>query len=178
MEILIILILLITLLSIWTISTQRKLTALDENVNNAMNQIGIQLSSRFDALTNLLDLTEPYAAYESRSLRGSLRSHQRVISAKSTPDKVLLQESVIFEVLEHITAIAEQYPELKTDKNYTRYMDAIDCYGKMICTASLIYNDSVAKFNRTFRLFPTNLIAGLLGFTKRDYLESPENENP
>ena len=40
---------------IWGIGVQRRLVAMDENVNNAMSQIGVQLSSRFDALTALLD---------------------------------------------------------------------------------------------------------------------------
>ncbi|MDW8802726.1 hypothetical protein P8V03_16390 [Clostridium sp. A1-XYC3] len=46
---------------LWTISTQRKLVVLDENISNAMSQIGVQLSSRFDALTALLDLIKGYA---------------------------------------------------------------------------------------------------------------------
>ncbi len=53
---------------IWIISTQRKLVILDENISNAMNQIGVQLSGRFDALTALLDITKGYAAQESEEL--------------------------------------------------------------------------------------------------------------
>lgn len=47
----IILAILVVLLVLWAISTQRRLTVMDENINNAMAQIGVQLSSRFDALT-------------------------------------------------------------------------------------------------------------------------------
>ena len=53
---------------LWIISTQRKLVVLDENISNAMSQIGVQLSSRFDALTALLDLTKGYAKHESDTL--------------------------------------------------------------------------------------------------------------
>ena len=53
----IILIAVIAVLVIWIISEQRKLVVMDENINNALSQIGVQLSSRWDALTALLDLT-------------------------------------------------------------------------------------------------------------------------
>ncbi len=51
---------------LWIISTQRKLVVLDENVNNDMSQIGVQLSSRFDALTALLDLQKAMPSTKAR----------------------------------------------------------------------------------------------------------------
>ena len=55
MEIVIILVVVLVLLVLWVMNIQRSLVAMDENINNAMSQIGVQLSSRFDALTALLD---------------------------------------------------------------------------------------------------------------------------
>ena len=63
----IVIVLVLVLLAGWIISTQRRLVVMDENVNNAMSQIGVQLSSRFDALTALLDLAKGYAAHESQT---------------------------------------------------------------------------------------------------------------
>lgn len=73
MKILIIIFLVMVLLTIWIISTQRKLTIMDENVSNAMSQIGIQLSSRVDALTALLDLIRDYGDQEIQILYDRLR---------------------------------------------------------------------------------------------------------
>jgi LemA protein len=70
----IIIISIIAVIVLWAISTQRKLVVLDENISNAMSQIGVQLSSRFDALSALLDLTKGYAKHEMRcSLRICLK---------------------------------------------------------------------------------------------------------
>ena len=55
----IIIVAIIAILILWAISVQRKLVVMDENINNAMSQIGVQLSSRFDALTALLDAETP-----------------------------------------------------------------------------------------------------------------------
>lgn len=176
MIILIILVLVVILLVSWIMSTQRRLVVMDENINNAMSQIGVQLSSRFDALTALLDLAKGYAAHESETLIETIKSRRSVITAKSTPDDVLKQEGVISEALGRIAMVAERYPELKADKGYAKCMDAVDSYEKMVRTSRLIYNDSVTKLNREIRMFPTSLVAGMLGFHQRDYLETPEDK--
>ena len=167
----IIVVLLIVLLAIWVISTHRKLVDMDENINNAMNQMGVQLSSRFDALTVLVDLAKGYAAHESQMLVETIKSGRSMITAKSKPNDVLVQEEIISETLGRIAMITEKYPELKADKNYTKCMDAVDSYEKMVRTSCLIYNDSATKFNRSVRMIPTSFIAGILGFKQREYLE-------
>lgn len=166
----------VVLLVVWVVSVQRKLVVMDENVNNAMNQIGVQLSSRFDALTALLDLTRGYAANESQTLIETVKSRRSVITAKSTPEDVLKQKNVISEALDRISMITEQYPELKANERYVQYMNAVDSYEKMIRTGGLIYNDSVTKLNRELRMFPTSLLGCLLGFRQRDYLKAAENK--
>ena len=156
---------------LWIISTQRKLVVLDENISNAMSQIGVQLSSRFDALTALLDLTKGYAKHESETLIETIKSRRSVITAKSTPDDVLRQEGIIAEALGRIAMVSEQYPELKADQTYIKTMDAVQTFENMVRTSRLIYNDSVTKLNREIRMFPVSMIAGMLGFRQRDYLE-------
>ena len=166
----------LVLLVFWGINTQRALVSMDENVNNAMSQIGVQLSSRFDALTALLDLTKGYAAHESQTLIETIKSRRSVITAASTPDDVRKQEGVISEALGRISMVAERYPELKANANYTKCMNGVDSYENMVRTSRLIYNDSVTKFNREIRMFPTSLLAGAMGFFPRAYLEADERK--
>ncbi len=158
-------------IALWVISTQRKLVVLDENISNAMSQIGVQLSGRFDALTALLDLAKGYARHESETLIEIIKSRRSVITAKSTPNDVLRQEGVISEALGRIAMVTEQYPELKANQNYTKTMDAVETFENMVRTSRLIYNDSVTKLNREIRMFPVSAIAGMLGFRQREYLE-------
>ena len=164
-------------LTLWAISCQRRLAVMDENVNNAMAQIGVQLSSRFDALTALLDLTKRYAVHESQTLIETIRAHRGVITATSTPDDVLKQEGVISEALNRVSAMVKEHPELKANENYAKCMNAVDSYGKMAHTSRLIYNDSVTRLNRELRMFPISLLAGVFGFRQRDYLEAAENDH-
>jgi len=161
----------IAIIILWVISTQRKLVVLDENITNAMSQIGVQLSSRFDALTALLDLTKGYAKHESETMIETIKSRRSVITAKSTPNDVMQQENIISEALGRIAMVTEQYPDLKANETYIQTMNAVEAFENMVRTSRLIYNDSVTKLNREIRMFPVLLIAGMLGFRQRDYLE-------
>lgn len=159
---------------LWTISTQRKLVVLDENISNAMSQIGVQLSSRFDALMVLIDLTKDYDRHERERLIAVVKSRRSLITAKSKPDDVLCQEKIITEVLDRIAIVTEKHPELKTNETYIKTMDAIETFGNMLRTSRLIYNDCVTKLNREIRMFPVSMIAALLRFRQREYLVEQE----
>ena len=159
----------------WFISTQRALAMLDENINNAMSQIGVQLSSRWDALSALLDLTKGYAEHEYKTLLQTVRA-RRSITADSSAEDAAAQENMLVQAMGRIMAVAEQYPALKADASYQKTMDSVNQYEVMVRQSRLIYNDSVTKLNRQLRMFPTSMVAGLLGFVKRDYLEAQEGK--
>ena len=159
------------MIALWLVSTQRRLVLLDENINNAMNQIGVQISGRFDALIALLDLTKGFAGHESEILIKNIKSKRGIITAKSSPDDVVKQEGIILEALGRISMVSEQYPELKANHNYIKMMDAVKTFENMVRTSRLIYNHSVTKLNRDIRMFPVSMVAGILGFSQRDYLE-------
>ena len=163
------------ILVFWIISAQRSFVVLDENINNAMSQIGVQLSSRWDALTSLLDLTKGYAEHEYKTITESIKE-RRSITKDSSPDEVSKQENIISEAMGKIMAVAESYPELKADGTYIKTMDAVNQYENMVRTSRLIYNDSVTKLNRAIRMFPASMIASVLGFSKRDYLDAADEK--
>ena len=170
-----IIVLLVLFVVLWFVSTQRKLATMDENINNAMSQIGVQLSSRWDALTALLDLTKGYAKHEYDTLADVTKS-RRTITAESTPNDVAAQENMITDALGKIMAVAENYPDLKANQNYIKTMDSVNQYENQVRQSRLIYNDSVTKLNREIRMFPTSMVAGMLGFSKRAYLEAEQDK--
>ncbi len=169
----IILALILILLAVWLVSTKRRLSSMKENVGNAMNQFGVQLSSYFDALCALCALARLYAPREAQALTEAIRTHRNAITACSTPKDVLQQHSVISDACMYMRALAEQYPDITADADYQKRVDAIICYARMIRTSALIYNDSAAKLNRELHTFPTLLIGGLLGYHPHEYLHLP-----
>ncbi len=142
----------LVIIILWFISAQRKLVAMDENINNAMGQIGVQLSSRWDALTALLDLTKGYADHEYKTISDTIKMRTS-INSNSSAAEVNKQENMLTEAMGKIMAVAESYPELKANENYIKTMDSVNEYEKMVRQSRLIYNDSVTKLNRTIRMF-------------------------
>lgn len=175
MNIVLVLIVLIILLFFWIIGTQRQLVVLDENINNAMSQIGVQVTSRFDALTSLLDLVKGYNEHEYKTLMAVI-SQRGSINGQSKSTDVESEQNLISNVVSRILAVAESYPELKSNTNYQNLMNNLNEYEDKVRKARLIYNDTVTKLNRIIRMFPTNLIAPVLGIAQRDYLKAEESK--
>ena len=170
MEIGIIVALLAILLAVWLISVQRRLVVLDENIKNAMSQIGVQLSFWYDATLALLELAEAYdTAMGEKADR--LRAERGMVTAESDPAQAVGQEQLLSEIRQVLQAIAEQYPKVQEEPGYRKYLNAAESYEKMLHTSGLIYNDTVSKYNGTIRLFPVNVAARLLHFHKNAYLE-------
>ena len=174
MKSLVIVILLLILLMIWILMTKKKLVVMDENVNLAMGQLGVQVSSQFDAAMLLVDLVESYTEKDGSRLKKMIQTEYRILTARSMPSDVLKQERVIQKVMDKISDISGKYPELKEDRGYAKCLYAVESYNKMVRTSRLIYNDIVTKYNQAIRMVPTCLVAGILGFHKREYLESGE----
>ena len=89
-----IIIAIIALVVVWFIGVQRMLVSLDENVNNAMSQIGVNLTSRFDALTGLLDLVKGYNEHEYKTLSDVIKMRTTINGHSSAAD-VDAQENMI-----------------------------------------------------------------------------------
>lgn len=158
-------------LTLWTFSARRRLAALDENSGNALCQLGVQLSARFDALMALLELAKGYAADMAGNFSQSITAKRSPITAKSSPEDVIRQELVIAYALVCIGAITEKYPAFTADPAYTKAMDAVQTFEGMVRTSRLLYNDSVTKLNREIRLFPVSMVALICGQPQREYLE-------
>jgi len=171
----IVLIAIIVIVVLWFISVQRKLVVMDENINNSMSQIGVQLSSRWDALTALLDLTKGYAEHEYKTISDTIKMRTS-INSKSSAKDVNEQENILTEAMGKIMAVAESYPELKANENYIKTMDSVNAYEEMVRKSRLVYNDSVTKLNRTIRMFPISIAASLLNIHGRDYLEADDKK--
>ena len=174
--IVLVLIVLLVLAVAWFIGVQRMLVSLDENVNNAMSQIGVNLTSRFDALTGLLDLVKGYNEHEYKTLSDVIKMRSS-IGSHSKASEVDAQENIITEAMGKIMAVAEAYPDLKSNTNYQNLMNSLNDYEAKVRQSRLVYNDTVTKLNRTIRMFPISLVAPMCGVFARDYLKAEESKS-
>lgn len=166
----IVVIAILVLVVLWVISTQRSLVGLDEFCKNALSQIGVQQASRWDALTALAELTKGYSEHEYNTLKDVI-AMRKPVNGNSTAAEVQAQEQALNNLARQIDVVVERYPDLKANENYLKTMDSVNVYENQVRQSRMVYNDSVTKYNRQIRVIPTNLIAGMLGFVTRDYLD-------
>ena len=157
-------------LVLWGISMQNKLVQSDELCNNALKQINVQQISRYDALKALIKLNREYASYESETLEKVIAQRRITSSANPTVADINANEQALQEVSAKLIAVAEQYPDLKANQNYQQTMADIKQYEENVRLSRMTFNDTVTKFNNMVRMFPGSLVAGILGFGKREYL--------
>jgi LemA protein len=167
---LIIVIAIVAILVLWVISVQNRLVKSDELCNNALKQINVQQVSRYDALQALVKLTREYASYEADTLQKVIDARKITSSPAPTAAEINANEQALKEISAKLIAVAEAYPDLKANQNYQQTMQSIQSYEENVRLARMTFNDTVTRFNQQVRVFPASLIAGMLGFSKRDYL--------
>lgn len=102
------------------------------------------------------------------------------MGAQSPQDKAAA-ENMLSGTLKSLFAVSEAYPELKANENFLKLQDELSDTENKIQAARRFYNGNVRDFNTKLQVFPTNIIAGMLGFKARDFfgLDNPEErKNP
>ena len=157
-------------LVLWGISMQNKLVQSDELCNNALKQINVQQVSRYDAIKALVKLTREYASYESETLEKVIAQRKITSAANPTISEINENEAALQQMSARLIAVAEQYPDLKANQNYQQVMNDIKQYEENVRLSRMTFNDTVTKYNNEVRMFPGSIVAGILGFAKREYL--------
>ena len=166
----IIIIAVVVLLVLWVISIQNKLVKSDELCKNALKQINVQQVTRYDAIKALVKLTREYASYESETLQKVIEARRITTSAAPTVAEINANEAALNSALSRLIAVAEQYPELKANTSYQETMQSIKGYEENVRLSRMTFNDTVTRYNNEVRVFPSSLVASLLGFPQREYL--------
>lgn len=155
--------------------TYNKLATLDENVTSSWAQVENQLKRRADLIPNLVNTVKGYASQEKDVLLGVTEARSKFADA-STPQQFAQANQGLTTALTKLYAVAENYPELKSNENFRDLQVALEGTENRISTERMRYNDSVKAYNTTIRRFPTNMVAGIFRFEKRQYFEINEED--
>ena len=172
--VLVVALLVVVAVILWFVSTQRELVNLDEKCSNALSQIQVQLNSRWDALLALAKAATSYAQHEAETLAATIAA-RRGVEIRTAAD-VNEQQDAFSEVLSRLMAVNESYPELKASGLYEKTMSSINSYEENVRMARMIYNDTITRFNRYVRQWPSSIVASQLHFGEREYLTMDDKQ--
>ena len=155
---------------------QRKLVSKDEAVQNALSQISVQQSSRWDALSAMVELVKSYNEHEYNTLKEVIAMRKNITRSSSAAE-VDAQEAGISAALKQINIVAEQYPQLKADAMFGKAMDSVNTYENQVRMSRMVYNDAVTIYNRIIRQIPDSIVASILHFETKDYLQDEPSKS-
>lgn len=158
--------------AVYIVKKQREFVHLDELCHNAMSQISVQLNSRWDAVQNLAKMAAQYTRYESETILETIR--QRRLGSVSTAEQVNEQQGALSQVMGKLIAVGEAYPQLKADTVFKETMEGIREFEDKVRMSRMVYNDTATKMNRMVRQWPDSMVASLLNFSEREYLQIDE----
>lgn len=140
---------------------------LEEQIKESKSSINIQEKRREDLIYNLVDTVESYNKYEQDTMT-------KIVEARTKANKGNVKEAEIL-----INAVAEQYPELKSNENYRTLMTELAVTENIIAEHRNNYNIQVKQYNKHIKAFPNSMILNMMGYEKLNntYLEYEASED-
>ncbi|MCP4261412.1 MAG: LemA family protein [Planctomycetes bacterium] len=158
------------LLFLFAIGIYNALVRLRNQVENAWSQIDVQLKRRHDLIPNLVETAKGYMKHERDTFEAITNARSKAMGANNVND-ASKAEGALGEALSKFMLVVENYPDLKANQNFLSLQEELTSTENKISFARQSYNDQVLFFNNKIQMFPSNIVAGMFKFVKRDFFE-------
>lgn len=167
------------LLAVWFIFVYNGLITSRNRVEEAWSDIEVQMKRRYDLIPNLVETVKAYARHEDNVFTKVTEARAAAMGAKTMKEHAQA-ENALSQTLKSLFAVSENYPQLRASDNFLDLQKNLTDAEDKIQAARRFYNGMTRDFNTKLQVFPSNLVAGPFGFTKRDFYDAPEvvNETP
>ncbi len=163
------------LLVLYLIGTYNGLITLKTRIQEALSGIDVQLKRRADLIPNLVETVKGYAKHEKSVFENVTKARSSLLSAGTLQEKAEAN-NMLTGALKSLFAVAESYPDLKASSNFQDLQRQLEDTEDKVAYSRQFYNSNVLEYNTKILLFPSNIIAGMFGFTKSDFFAATEEE--
>jgi LemA protein len=172
---LIILLVVIAFIILFVVGMYNSLIRLRNQVDNAWSQIDVQLKRRHDLIPNLVETAKGYMHHERGTFEAITEARAKAMGAHTVAEAGKA-EGALGEALSKFMLVVENYPDLKANQNFLALQEELTSTENKIAFSRQGYNDQVLFFNNKIQMFPSNIMAGMFNFTKRDFFEIEKPE--
>lgn len=146
-------------------------------VEETWAQIDVQLKRRFDLIPNLIETVKGYAAHEKETLAKVVEARNMMTQAPADGRGEQMEaDNMLTGALKSVFALAESYPDLKANTSFIELQHELATTENKVAYSRQLYNTTVMTYNTKIESVPSNIVAKMGGFTKRDMLATPEEE--
>ena len=172
MELPIVILAVLALLVVFLIATYNRLVTLRQRVKEAWSDIDVQLRRRHELIPNLVETVKGYAGHERQTLESVTQARTAAVQTTgASPEQRAQAENILTGALRQLFALAEAYPQLRAVESFNQLQEELTGTQDKIAFAQRFYNGNVRDYNTSLMTFPTNLLAGMFGFTAEQYFE-------
>jgi len=171
-----IILIVLALLVFWGIAIYNKFVRLSTQTDEAWADVDVQLKRRYDLIPNLLETVKGYAAHEE-GVFVKVTEMRNIAMGAQTPAEHAQADNMLTGALKSLFAVSENYPDLKANENFIKLQEELADTENKIQAARRFFNVNVRDFNIAVETVPSNIIANMFKFKKRDFFdleESPE----
>ena len=161
--------------ALYTGFTYNRFVTLKNRIENSWSQIDVQLKRRADLIPNLVKSVKGYMKHEKGVLSEVTQARAALMGAKSTKQKAEAS-NMMSDALKSLFAVAEAYPDLKANENFMMLQEELAGTESKIAYARQFYNDTVLSNNNMIERFPSNILASMFSFKKKEFFEATASE--
>lgn len=165
----------IVVLVFFVVGIYNNLVTARNKVKNAFAQIDTQLQRRFDLIPNLVETVKGYAAHEKGVLENVAAARSGYMNATTAGEKIAA-DNQLTSTLKTLFAVAENYPELKANENFSKLQDDLRGTEDKVAFSRQFYNDAVTMYNNKIAVFPNNIVAGVFKFEEEELYKVESDE--
>jgi LemA protein len=151
------------------------LVKLRNTSEQAWSDVDVQLKRRYDLVPNLVETVKGYASHEKETFEKVVQARNQAMQATSPEDKAQA-ENFLQSTLKSLFALAEAYPELKANQNFIELQAELSKIEEQIQLSRRYYNAVVRDLNTKIESVPSNIVANMFNFQKREYFELESTE--
>ena len=163
----------VVVLLVWAVAVYNGLVAMRQRVNQAFADIDVQLKQRHDLVPNLVETVKGYATHERGTLEEVVKARNVAMAAQG-PAQQAAAENMLSGALRQLFALSEAYPDLKANQNFQQLQAELSDIENKLAAARRFFNNAVQEYNTGIEQFPAALLAGPLGFQRRDFFDVAE----
>jgi len=170
---LIVIIAIVVVIALFVVGIYNGLVTRRNRIDEAFSQIDVQLKRRHDLIPNLVQAVKGYMGFEQDVLTRVTEARANAVAAGAKgPAEQAAAENALTGTLRSLFAVVENYPELKANQNVIQLQEQLTTTENQISFSRQHYNATVLDYNNSIQTIPAVLIAGPLGFTKREFFDA------
>ena len=169
------------LIALAIVGLYNRLVKLRVTAQNAWSDIDVQLKRRADLVPNLVETVKGYAGHERSTLEAVTAARTRAVALQGAgPAERAEAEAALSGALRGLAVAVEAYPELHASGGFRDLQAQLAETEDHISSSRRYYNAVVRDLNTAVQTFPSNLLAGPMGFREREFFEASaaERETP